>query len=100
MTDRDNSLDLSGDNELPEVLEERERLRLRIAVDQARFAEIRNLLMVKLGDADSAFLAGWTITREVKLRRAHEVPEKEITYVKASRVPLPHSPQRHRRAVH
>jgi hypothetical protein len=78
--------DLSGDNELPELLEERERLRLRIATDQARFAEIRNLLVVKLGEADEAELPGWVITRKVKLRQAHEVSEKEITYISARRV--------------
>jgi len=47
------------------------------------------VLLVKLSNAEVGHLPGWIITREVKLREAYEVAEKEITYITAKRTDPP-----------
>jgi hypothetical protein len=78
--------DLSGNNRLPRVLEERDDLCWRMADDKERFAEIREEIMDALGDADTGHLPGWLIAREVRFYKAHWVDDKEVTYIFVKRV--------------
>jgi hypothetical protein len=78
-------VDLSADNELPELLEERELLRRRMADDKARLVAINETLAAKLGDALRGQLPGWEIWRVIAEHRAYRVPEGIWRYIKAKR---------------
>ena len=61
MRDNGDLLDLSGDNALPALLDEREATKSRIKVDEARCAEIDAEIRGKVGAAAGAMLPGWKI---------------------------------------
>jgi predicted phage-related endonuclease len=67
------TLDLSGDNYLPEILAERARLKDQITVAQERVIEIDNEIKTKVGDAEIATLSDWTISLRQQHRKAFEV---------------------------
>ena len=65
-------LDLTGDNELPGVLDERQRLKAELG-ERERVAVIDGAIKVKLGDAAEASLPGWKITYRTQRRAEHVV---------------------------
>jgi len=79
---RTDSLDLTGDNEVGALLEERLVLKLRIREDKARLKAIDETLTLKLGEAQVGLLPGWEIWRVVAERRAYTVPEGIWRYLR------------------
>ena len=78
-------LDLSGDNRLPAILDERASLRRSIAATKRRIAEIDGELGRKLGSADRAILPGWTILRAIHERAGYSVPPSVTRRLKVVR---------------
>jgi predicted phage-related endonuclease len=68
------TIDLTGDNMLPVLLAEREKLKDDVTTAQQRLIEIDNELKAKMGDAAVATLDGWVITYKTRDRRAFTVP--------------------------
>jgi hypothetical protein len=78
--------DLTGDNELPQLLEEREELQRRMAADRERLEEIKRLLEAKLGEASRGVLPGWSLFWVTRSRRAYSVDEGTYRFIWAERV--------------
>jgi len=73
------TLDLSGNNELPELLAHRAALAARIKRDQGICDAIESQVRHMMGDAESANgLDGWRISYKTSHRSAYTVPEKDI----------------------
>jgi predicted phage-related endonuclease len=71
------TLDLSGDNQLPELLEQRAALKARARAHASRCTEIENEIMHKLGDAERGVgIAGWHITFKSGDRAGYTVEPK------------------------
>ena len=66
-------LDLSTDNFLPEILDERARLTSEIKERNARLDAIKCEVIEKMGVATFAALPGWKITHKVQHRAAYTV---------------------------
>lgn len=67
------TIDLTGDNHLPVLLAEREEIKARIRVDEARCKEIETEVKFKMGDAEIATLDGFAITFRTQHRKGYEV---------------------------
>lgn len=67
------TIDLSGDNYLPEILRERAEEKARIKRAEDRVKEIDAEIKFKIGDAEIATLADFTITNKVSHRKGYEV---------------------------
>ncbi|MGY3588023.1 YqaJ viral recombinase family nuclease [Bradyrhizobium sp. USDA 4350] len=77
------SIDLTGDNMLPVILAERDRLKDQISDAQARCIEIDNEIRAKMGDAEIATIDGWTVTNKTFTRTIKPQPfERETTFRK------------------
>lgn len=72
------TIDLTGDNMLPVLLAERERLNADVAAAQTRLIEINNEIRAKMADAAIATLDGWVITLKRQERRAFTVPASDF----------------------
>jgi predicted phage-related endonuclease len=76
---KDKVVDLSGDNELPALLEQREAIMQNIGHHEARKAAIEAEITFKLKDAARAVgLAGWSITRKTHHRNEYVVAAKDV----------------------
>lgn len=72
-------LDLTGNNYVVELLEQRALLKARINADDARCLEIENELRFMLKDAEFATgINGWKVTYKTGTRSAYSVPEKTM----------------------
>lgn len=76
--DNGREIDLSGDNFLPALLEEREAIKERMRADKARVDEIDAEIIAKLGDYERAFLPGWSIKRPLVRRKGFYVEPTEF----------------------
>lgn len=76
---RDNgqTIDLSGDNLLPEILAERAEIKARVAADLKRANEIEAEIVDKLGEHERGFLPGWDIRRPTIQRAGYFVDATE-----------------------
>jgi predicted phage-related endonuclease len=75
----DKTIDLSGNNELPEMLAERALLHSRIRMDEARCKEIET--EIKFIMRDCALVTGlpdWKITWKTGIRKGYTVETKEL----------------------
>lgn len=73
------TVDLSGDNRLPELLELRAALMRRIKAWEERREEIDNQLKLLLRDAEAGIgLADWRITFRTQARSGYTVPPKNV----------------------
>jgi predicted phage-related endonuclease len=86
---RDNgqAVDLTGDNRLAFLLEERERLLAEIKTAAPAEKEVEAInaeIRAKLGDAAIATIPGWEITHKTQKRKA--VPECEFRVLRVKRV--------------
>jgi predicted phage-related endonuclease len=75
----DKTIDLSGNNELPEMLAERELLHARMRQDEARCKEIET--EIKFVMRDAAVVTGlpdWKITWKTGTRQGYTVPTKKL----------------------
>jgi predicted phage-related endonuclease len=77
-TDNGETLDLSGDNALPELLEERRGLKAAHKTAELRIAEIEDEVRMKVGAAAIATLPGWRITWRSVERKEFTVPAKTV----------------------
>lgn len=76
--DNGREIDLSADNMLPALLDEREAIKCRMRADKARVDEIDAEVIAKLGDYERGFLPGWTIKRPLVQRRGFYVEPTEF----------------------
>ena len=67
------SVDLTGDNMLPGLLAERAEIKARSKIDEARVKTIDAEVKAKMGDAEIATIAGFTITNKTTHRSGFEV---------------------------
>lgn len=73
------AIDLSGDNELPALLDQREQIMAGITGYEQRKSEIETQLKFLMGDAERVTgLPEWSITWKTQHRAAFSVPEKDI----------------------
>ena len=71
--DNGREIDLTGDNSLPAILEERAEIKSRMRADKARLAEIDAEIIAKLGEHERGYLPGWAIKRPLVHRRGYYV---------------------------
>jgi predicted phage-related endonuclease len=75
----DKTIDLSGHNELPEMLAERTLLHSRIRMDEARCKEIETEIKFMMRDAAVVTgLPDWKITWKTGIRQGYTVETKEL----------------------
>jgi hypothetical protein len=79
-------VDLSGDNELPGLLAEQERLAALAKKTEADLAKTRKRIAENMGDASSGTLPGWKLQRVTRHRNGYTVKAYSYTYVRAERV--------------
>jgi predicted phage-related endonuclease len=73
------SVDFSGDNQLPILLETRAQLRADMAAAEARCGQIEAELRFRMGDAETATgLDGWRLTYKTTDRAGYTVPPKTL----------------------
>jgi predicted phage-related endonuclease len=73
------SVDLSGHNELPEMLSRRANLKKQVELAQAVCEQIETELAFLMGDAESVVgLDGWTIKYATSDRKSYTVPAKRL----------------------
>jgi predicted phage-related endonuclease len=77
--------DLRGDNALPELLDERERLKDEIAAKIARKDEIETEVKFKIADAEAALVSGWRITHREQHRKEHMVKASDFRVLRVVR---------------
>lgn len=78
-------IDLSGDNMLPEILEERERLNAEIKEREARVEQIKAEVLDKLNGAPAAVLPGWKLTNTITNRKEKLMPAASFPVLRISR---------------
>ncbi|MDB5612106.1 MAG: putative conserved phage protein [Bradyrhizobium sp.] len=79
------TIDLTGDNFAPTLLDEREKLAQVIKDADARKDEIETELKAKLGDAEAALINGWRLSWKTQHRKAYEVKAASFRVMRASR---------------
>jgi hypothetical protein len=79
-------VDLTGDNELPGLLSDQEDLRFFLARIEAELTQTRKRIAEKLGNAASATLPGWKLTRVTRARKGYTVEPSVYSYVDVKRV--------------
>lgn len=79
-------LDLTGDNLLPERLNERLMLKTGIGVMEERVSEIDTEIRDKLGEAERADLPGWKLSLKTQHRKEHVVPATSYRVLRVTRL--------------
>jgi hypothetical protein len=74
-------IDLRGDNRLPELLDERERLKAELKDLQDRLKEIDAEVHDKLGDAEQLITSGWLVKQTSYIRHEYTIPERMMRRV-------------------
>jgi predicted phage-related endonuclease len=74
----DKTIDLSGDNELPALLDEREQMKEQISAFEKRCDQIETEIKFKIREAERAIIPGWSVTWKNQHRNQYLVPEKDI----------------------
>jgi predicted phage-related endonuclease len=82
-------LDLTTDNLLPSLLDERAALKAGIDANQKRLKEIDAEIASKLAGADEAITSGWKITYKIQIRKEHVVKETIFNVLRATRIEDP-----------
>ena len=78
-------VDLRGDNRMPELLAEHERLTAAIKEAETAKTVVANEIKMKIGDAESALVNGWRVTLKLQTRKAHQVKESSFRVLKPTR---------------
>jgi predicted phage-related endonuclease len=78
--------DLSADNLLPLMLDEREKISLLIANAERRLLEINDNVKSIMGDAETATLPGWSIIWKEYTRGEFVMPETKLRPLHIKRV--------------
>lgn len=79
-------IDLNGDNRLPDLLAERERLMADFSSAKARIEEIKAELTEKLHGAPAAICGDWRITQSMTNRPEHIVKASSYPVLRVSRI--------------
>jgi predicted phage-related endonuclease len=66
--------DLSADDELPELLAERETLKISHGHEEKRLKEIDATIKARIGEASTAWVPGWNISYRAQNRREVVIP--------------------------
>jgi len=86
MLDDGSSIDLSGDNQLPSLLDERELLKQSVSIEEQRLKEIDYELKNRIGKARSAWLPGWQLTFATSHRKETIIPARDIRTLRVKRL--------------
>jgi hypothetical protein len=78
-------LDLTNDNLLPSLLDERAALKAGIEANQKRLKEIDAEIAAKLGGEEEAVTSGWKLTNKIQIRKEHVVKETIFSVLRATR---------------
>lgn len=84
--DDGSSIDLSRDNALPGLLDEREHIRHVLTGEEARLKEIDYQIKNRVGRARTAWLPGWAISFQTQHRRETVIPAKDIRVLRIRRI--------------
>lgn len=79
------TIDLSGENELPTILDEDERLREQVKVAEERRGAIKAQVRHKLAGATFGYCNGWQITNKEQSRSGHYVKPSTFAVLRAKR---------------
>lgn len=82
--DKADAVDLSQDNRIHELLDERSLLKQAMKLNEAVCDAIDAEIIEKLVGATTAIAAGWKITRKMTHRREHTVPAKSYPVLRIS----------------
>lgn len=85
LLDDGSTVDLSTDNALPGLLDERELLRQQINIEDKRISEIDALIKEKIGAAARAHLPGWSISYGTHHRKEVTIAAKDIRTLRIRR---------------
>jgi len=83
--DNGGEIDLSADNMLPIILEERERLKAEIKANGERCDEIDAEVRAKVGEAQVGRMPGWKITLKTQHTKAYTVKERTTRPIRITR---------------
>lgn len=84
---KDKTIDLSGENELPGLLDQRAQLKEQIKAYQKRVDEIDAEFKFKLRDAERAVgLSDWSISFKNQHRNQYTVPESDFRVLRITRI--------------
>jgi len=83
--DNGQEIDLSGDNYLPEILDERENLKATAARCAARIEAIDAEIISKIGEHERAYLPGWKLSRPLIHRKAFSVDAADFRQLRVRR---------------
>lgn len=88
MFPRDNgqSADLSKDNRLPLLLDERETLKANLDAGAAKLEEIEAEIKHKMGEHAAAQLPGWKLTYKLQSRKSYTVKETSFRVLRVTRL--------------
>lgn len=88
MFPKDNSraVDLSKDNRIPMLLENRETLKAALKATEAQLAETETEIKHKLGDNAEAYLPGWKISHRLQSRKGYEVKATEFRVLRVTKL--------------
>lgn len=91
MFPRDNgeTLDLTGDNRLPEMLARRAELKAQIAIAEAEAELIDAELKAKIGPASEATLPGWKVTLKAQTRPERVMPASTFRVLRVTDLSKP-----------
>jgi len=78
-------LDLRFDNEIAELLEERDKLSVEADIAESRVEAIETQIKSKLEDAEGALLRGWRMTFKLQTRKAYSVRETSYRVLRIKR---------------
>lgn len=79
-------LDLTSDNLLPSLLNERAALKAGIDANQKRLKEIDAEIASKMNGQEEAITAGWKLSNKIQIRKEYVVKETIFTVLRATRV--------------
>jgi len=83
----DEQLDLSGDNLLPLLLEERETAKAMRDNANVRLKEINRYIKTKLNGATSAAVPGWIIECRTYKRKEYVIKAADVSMIYVKRAP-------------
>lgn len=86
MGDNGASLDLSADNALPELLDERADIKARMKADDERCSEIDAEIRAKVGAAAKATLPGWSISLKTQETKPYSVAGRITRPIRVTRI--------------
>jgi len=84
--DNGKSLDLSADNRLPMLLDDRERVKATLDGAKEQLEAIDAEIKHKLGDHAEAHLAGWKLTNKLQKRKGYTVAETEFRVLRVTKL--------------